>query len=153
MEKGNIKKKYCITSCTCDFIMPFALVYLFYIILHGHMTPGGGFQGGVLMVAVFTLIYLGYGYQDTAVALGMNKLHSIEGWASIGYVLVALLGVSLAGNFCENFLFTSGDIGDLWSSGTIFVMNFAVGVKVVTGVGMLALSMLALLNMTNKDFK
>lgn len=150
---GKIKKKYVITSCACDFIMPFALVYLFYIILNGHLTPGGGFQGGVLMVGVFTLIYLGYGYEDTALALGMDRLHRVEGWASVLYILVAMLGIVFAGNFCENFLFSSGNIGELWSSGTIFLMNAAVGTKVVTGVGMLALSMLAVLNMTNKDFK
>lgn len=150
---NNIQKKYVITTCTCDFVMPFALVYLFYIILHGHLTPGGGFQGGVLMVAVFTLIYLGYGYQDTAVALGLDKLHHVEGWASVAYVLIAMLGVAFAGNFCENILFSGGNIGELWSSGTIFLMNAAVGAKVITGVGMLALSMLAVLNLTNKDFK
>ena len=148
-----MKKKYVITTCTCDFIMPFALVYLFYIILHGHMTPGGGFQGGVLMVAVYTLIYLGYGYEDTSIALGMDKLHHVEGWASVAYILLAMLGIAFGGSFCENVLFAEGEIGELWSSGTVFLMNAAVGAKVVTGVGMLALSMLAVLNLTHKDFK
>ena len=148
-----IKKKFVITTCGCDFIMPFALVYLFYIILHGHLSPGGGFQGGVLMVAVFTLIYLGYGYDGLRETLYANKLHDAEGWASIVYILIAMLGVVFAGNFCQNILFGSGNIGDLWSSGTIFLMNAAVGFKVLTGVGVLALSMLAILNTTDKDYK
>ena len=146
MNKGELKIKYVITSCGCDYIVPFALVFLFSVILHGHLSPGGGFQGGVLMVAVFTLMYLGYGYDKTMSALNREVLHAGEGWASIFYVAVAMLGVAFGGNFCENVLFQSGSIGDLWSSGTIFLMNFAVGVKVLTGVGVLALYMLFVLN-------
>ncbi len=147
MSNGNLKKKYVISSCGCDIIMPFALVYLFYIILHGHLSPGGGFQGGVLMVGVFTMMYLGYGYEKTMNSLSVNGLHAGEGWASIFYVLVAMLGICFAGNFCQNVLFKSGEIGDLWSSGTIFLMNAAVGVKVLTGVGVLALYMFAIIQM------
>ena len=146
MNKGELKIKYVITSCGCDYIVPFALVFLFSVILHGHLSPGGGFQGGVLMVAVFTLLYLGYGYDKTMSALNREVLHAGEGWASIFYVAVAMLGVAFGGNFCENVLFQSGSIGDLWSSGPIFLMNFAVGVKVLTGVGVLALYMLFVLN-------
>ena len=151
MNNGSLKKKYVISSCGCDFIMPFALVYLFYIILHGHLSPGGGFQGGVLMVAVFTMMYLGYGYEKTVNSLNIHALHVGEGLASIFYVLVAMLGICYAGNFCQNVLFTKGNIGDLWSSGTIFLMNAAVGAKVLTGVGVLALYMFAVLRETDEE--
>ena len=151
MNNGEIKIKHVITGCGCDFVVPFAIVFLFSVILHGHLSPGGGFQGGVLMVAVFTLLYLGYGYEKTKSALSTEVLHAGEGWASIFYVAVAMLGVAFAGNFCENVLFQSGNIGDLWSSGTIFLMNLAVGVKVLTGVGVLALYMLFVLNQAGKD--
>ena len=62
-----------------------------------------------------------------------------------------MLGVVYGGYFCENVLFQSGSIGDLWSSGTIFLMNAAVGAKVLTGVGMLALFMLAILGQMKQD--
>ena len=152
MNKGNLKIKHVIVSCGCDFVIPFTIVFLFSIILHGHLSPGGGFQGGVLMVAVFTLLYLGYGYEKTR-KLNMEVLHVGEGLASIFYVAVAMLGVAFAGNFCQNVLFEKGNIGDLWSSGTIFLMNMAVGIKVLTGVGVLALYMLFVLNQTDKDDK
>ena len=138
-----------IPACGCDAVMPFAFVYLFYVILHGHLSPGGGFQGGVLMVAIVVLIYLGHGYETTTKALSFNALHHGEGWASIFYVLVAMLGIAFGGNFCLNFLFNSGNVGDLWSTGTIFLMNAAVGAKVLTGVGVLAISMVGLLNIAD----
>ena len=151
MNNNSLKKKYVISSCGCDGIMPFALTYLFYIILHGHLSPGGGFQGGVLMVGVFTMMYLGYGYEKTVNSLSIHVLHASEGWASSFYVLFAMLGVVYAGNFCQNVLFAKGNIGDLWSSGTIFLMNAAVGVKVLTGVGVLALYMFAVLRETDEE--
>ena len=150
MNNGKLKVKHVITSCGCDFLIPVTLVLLFDIILHGHLSPGGGFQGGVLMVAVFTLIYFGYGYESVKTVNG-TLLHHSEGIASIFYVLFAMLGVVYGGYFCENILFRSGKIGDLWSSGTIFLMNAAVGAKVLTGVGMLALYMLAILSQMKQD--
>jgi multicomponent Na+:H+ antiporter subunit B len=150
MNNENRKIKHVITSCGCDFLIPLTLVLLFDIILHGHLSPGGGFQGGVLMVAVFTLIYLGYGYDSIKTIKG-GILHDSEGIASSFDVVFAMLGVVYGGYFCENILFRSGNIGDLWSSGTIFLMNAAVGAKVLTGVGMLALYMLAILSQIRKD--
>ena len=43
-EKPVVKRV--IQRCGCDAILPFALMYVFYIIFHGHLSPGGGFQGG-----------------------------------------------------------------------------------------------------------
>ena len=141
----NITVKNIVPKCGADTVMPCALVYLFYIILHGHISPGGGFQGGVLMVAVVVMLYMGHGYETTTKALSLHGMHKAEGVASIMYIVFAMLGVAFLGNFCQNVLFNVGEIGDLYSSGTIFWMNMAVGFKVLTGVGVLALSMLGLL--------
>ena len=59
-EKPVVKNV--IARCGCDRILPCVAVYILYIILHGHLSPGGGFQGGVLMVALVALVYLGHGY-------------------------------------------------------------------------------------------
>ena len=142
---NNRTVKNIIPACGADFIMPFILVYMFYIIFHGHLSPGGGFQGGVLMVAVVVFLYLGHGYKTTTQALSLHFMHGTEGFASIMYIAFAMIGVAYAGNFCYNALSQSGNIGDLWSTGTIFLMNTAVGAKVLTGVAVLALSMLGLL--------
>ena len=137
--------------CGCDKIMPFALVYIFYIILHGHLSPGGGFQGGVLMVAIAVMLYLGHGYEATTKALSHNFMHKFEGFASIVYVALAMLGIAYAGNFCYNAFAYDGNIGDLISSGTIMYMDLTVGAKVLTGVGVLALTMVGLLQNEDKE--
>ena len=144
--KDNIKVKNLIPRCGADSLIPLMLVYMLYIIFHGHLSPGGGFQGGVLMVAVVTILYLGHGYETTAHAISANLLHGTEGFASVVYVALAMLGVAVGAQFCENILFRHGAIGDLYSAGTIFWMNVTVGVKVLTGVGSIALLMVSLVS-------
>ena len=143
MNKPEIKN--IIQRCGCDAVLPFALVYILYIILHGHLSPGGGFQGGVLMAGVVILLYLGHGFEATVHALSYHTLHRGEGVASVVYVALALLGVAAGAQFCQNILYTHGNIGDLYSSGTIFWMNVTVGVKVITGIGSISLLMISLL--------
>ena len=143
-EKPVIKNV--IARCGADKILPIGIVYMFYIILHGHLSPGGGFQGGVLMVALIALVYMGHGYQVTIDAFSYHILHTSEGLASIFYVALGLLGVAMGAQFAQNVLYTHGAICDLYSSGTIFWMNVTVGIKVLTGVGSIALLMIGVAN-------
>ena len=117
----------------------------FYVILHGNISPGGGFQGGVLAASGVLLLYLGYGFRGVATALNMERMHKLEAIGALAYVFFALLGIFCGYNFCRNVLWNSGDIGDLWSAGTISLMNYSVGFKVLTGVGFLLLLIIALL--------
>ena len=145
MNEKNIKVKNIIPKCGADVIVPFAFVYLFYVILHGHLSPGGGFQGGILAVSVVVLLYLGYGYKVTKQALYPEAMRRLEGLALIIYVVLAMAGIVLAGQFCQNFAYNNGHIGDLHSAGTIAFMDEAVAFNVVTGSIVLALGMLGLL--------
>lgn len=143
--KDGIRVQNIIQPCGVDSILPLVLVYLCYVILHGHLSPGGGFQGGVLVAAVFALLALAYGYEVTASTISFGLVHHGEGLASVVYVALALLGVAVGAQFCQNVLYTHGAIGDLYSSGTIFWMNVTVGVKVFTGISSVSLLMLSVL--------
>ena len=144
MEKNNPQVKSVILPCGGDSLLPLALVYMFYVILHGHLSPGGGFQGGVLMVAAVLLIYFGHGYETTVRSLQPGFLAGLEGFAVTAYIAIAMIGVVAGAQFCQNVAFQNGNIGDLISSGTISWMDEAVGLNVLTGVSVLALAMLGL---------
>ena len=135
-KKRTIKRV--IQRCGCDKILPLTLVYIFYVILHGHLSPGGGFQGGVLMVAVVVLIYLGHGYENTVNAFRPSFLRRFEGFAVTLYIAIAFMGIVFGAQFC---------------SGTIAWMDEAVGLNVLTGVSVLAISMLGLLVGKDIDYK
>ena len=134
-----------IGACGCDCLLPFILVYIFYIILHGHLTPGGGFQGGVLSVAAVVLIDLGHGYRTLKESMHPSLLRKVEGIGVTAYIVIAMMGVILGARFCENIAYLNGDIGALISSGTISWMDEAVAANVFCGVIVIAGAMLSVL--------
>lgn len=139
------RSKDIIVKTSADIFIPFALIFGFYIILHGNLSPGGGFQGGVLVASAVVMLYLGYGFKKASTAIRPEVLHKNEAVAAVCYVLLALLGLFMGLALCDNIFSDMGAIGDLFSAGTISLMNYAVGYKVLTGVGFLLLLMLGLL--------
>ena len=144
MENKKPVVKSVILPSGSDMLLPLMLVYMFYVILHGHLSPGGGFQGGVLMVATVLMIYFGHGYQTTVRTLQPSFMGRLEGAAVTIYIAIAVAGVVAGAQFCQNLAFRNGNIGDLISSGTISWMDEAVGLNVLTGVTVLAIAMIGL---------
>jgi len=142
-EKGDI----IIQSCA-GIVLPIALMLGAYIIIHGHLTPGGGFQGGVLIGGAVAIMYIAFGGDGVKKAFHLNRLKASESIAALGFILVASLGVvyGFGGyHFFENVV-SKGNPGYVLSSGSIFLMNFAVGYKVLAGIGALIFIMLSTLN-------
>ena len=109
-------------------VIPHFLLAGLYITLHGHLTPGGGFQGGVMAAGMALLLIL------AGEKLRFHKaLHIIEGLAGSLYVLVALSGLVLAGSFLGNFIpLNEKAFGTLFSAGIIPVLYIFIGLKVGT---------------------
>ena len=143
--KKRFKEKRVIVKCGADVFIPFAIVLGFYVILFGTVSPGGGFQGGVMVASGALLLYLGYGYAKTRKVLGPNVLRVNESLGAILYVLLGVVGIVFGANFARNIFFDVGSFGDLLSGGTISFMGWTVGWKVLTGVSFLLLLMFSLL--------
>ena len=143
--KNGIKEKSVIVKCGADMMLPFAVVFGIYIILFGTVSPGGGFQGGVMVASAALLLYLAYGYKGAKDAINTEVLRVSEALGATLYVIFALCGLFVGANFCRNIFFDNGAVGDLISAGTITFMGYSVGFKVLTGVGFLLLLMLGLL--------
>ena len=95
--KSGIQEKNIILKCGADALLPFAIVFGIYVILFGTVSPGGGFQGGVIVASAALLLYLGYGYQTTAGAINGEVLRVNE---AIGATLYVLLGVPPLAALC-----------------------------------------------------
>lgn len=143
--KSGISEKNVIMKCGADMMLPFAVVFGIYIILFGTVSPGGGFQGGVMVAAAAVLLYLAYGYNTARQAINTEVLRVGEACGATLYVILGLCGLFVGANFCRNIFFDNGAVGDLISAGTITFMGFSVGFKVLTGVGFLLLLMMSLL--------
>jgi len=143
--KNGITEKNVVVKCGADLMLPFALVFGIYIILFGTVSPGGGFQGGVMVAAAVILLYLGYNYKTAKDAINTETLRVGEALGATLYVILGLCGLFLGAAFCRNVFFDNGAVGDLISAGTITYMGYSVGFKVLTGVGFLLMLLLSLL--------
>jgi multicomponent Na+:H+ antiporter subunit B len=103
-----------------------------YITMHGHLTPGGGFQGGVIAATALLLVYLGSDYATMRRLRPMALVETAKAGGAAGFVLIGLAGLLVSGAFLENFL-PLGKPGELVSSGTIPLLSLAVGVEVSGG--------------------
>lgn len=140
----NRKCKNVIVPTCAALVMPVTLVLGAYIILHGHLSPGGGFQGGVLIAGAIAIFFLAYGREKTLKTFHLSRLSFSEDVGALAFVLFATLGLIYGGSFFANVV-GKGILGKLFSSGTVFLMNFAVGYKVLAGIGVLILIMIGTL--------
>lgn len=149
MNKKRKRQDIIIPTCA-DIVLPIALVLGAYIILHGHLSPGGGFQGGVILAGAITIFFLAYGKKKVLKTFHLERLKISEDLGALGFVFIATLGVIYGSAFFGNVI-AKGTAGELFSSGTIFLMNFAVGYKVLAGIGVLILVMIGTLKASDEE--
>jgi multicomponent Na+:H+ antiporter subunit B len=97
-----------------------------YIFVNGHLTPGGGFQGGAVIASGVLLLLLANPHQK----LSHRLLSGIESVSGVAYVGVGTLGLLLASGFLDNRIFNLGTFGNLFSAGAIPVIYICIGMKV-----------------------
>ncbi len=108
------------------------IMYGIYITLHGHLTPGGGFAGGVIIALAFLNYLLAYGRNETEKWINVNLLHDMESASAIMFLIIGILGIALSGSFLANWI-SGGEMFRLFSSGTIPILNIIIGIKVCAG--------------------
>lgn len=109
-----------------EILFPLIILFGLYIMIHGHLSPGGGFQGGVIIASGFLLMFLA---KNDNFELNHKIITLSEAFSGAGFILVGLLGLLLADRFFGNFL-PLGNLGDLFSSGVIPLIYLFVGIKV-----------------------
>lgn len=128
-----------ITQIICPIIFLFGL----YIIVHGHLSPGGGFAGGVILAGAFILDILAKGKILTRLRTEDASLELLESSAILGFLIIACLGLILSGSyvFFSNFM-TKGTLGNLISAGFIPIENIVVGAEVCAAVTIIFIALL-----------
>ena len=108
-----------------DLLFPLLVVVGLYIVMHGHLTPGGGFQGGVVLAAAFFLPLLA----SPTERLSHTWLSLVEGMAGTAFIAIGMLGLFRGEAFLAP-LFNKGIFGELVSGGSLPLLYLAVGLKV-----------------------
>ena len=110
-----------------------------YIITHGQLTPGGGFQGGVVLAAALVFVFLGGEWMILLrVRRSARWIEVVEAGGAAGFAMIGFGGVIALGAFFANFI-AYGSSGSLLSGGMLPLANVAVGLE-VAGATLMVLS-------------
>jgi len=109
-------------------LIPGSIVLGVYVFINGHLTPGGGFQGGAIIGTAITLMILA----DPLHSLRAALLHFVESMSGFFYIVIGLAGLIFAGGFLDNRILPAGQLGDLFSAGAIPLIYSLIGLKVGT---------------------
>jgi multisubunit Na+/H+ antiporter MnhB subunit len=132
----------------------FILVFGIYIVMFGHLTPGGGFAGGVIIAMAFVLMTLCCGKHEALKRLPLGVAGEMDSVGALMFLIIALLGLSagLGGAFFTNYIAKAnpGTPFKILSGGTILLSNIAIGIKVATSL-FLVFTLLVMLRVIYKD--
>ncbi|MFH0878867.1 MAG: Na(+)/H(+) antiporter subunit B [Lentisphaerota bacterium] len=143
-----------IVSTTADIFYPFCLIFGFYVVAHGHLTPGGGFQGGAVIATGAALLIVARSFKDISEKLRKNFLKVCESVGLCLFIAAGASGFFLGEPFFSNWLAHAGSIfgtpvalgpnpGSLNTAGLLPIMNVAVGIEVFGGLSIILLYMLS----------
>jgi len=112
-------------------IAPLIFMFGLYVIIHGHLTPGGGFAGGVVLAGAFILQILANGEILPKLREEESGLEFLESSAILGFLIIAGIGLLISGTsiFFGNFV-NRGKMGEIISAGFIPIENIVIGAEV-----------------------
>jgi len=113
-------------------LVPLLVCFCLYMVTSGAVSPGGGFQGGVVLATAPLLVYLCAHAKSYLRIAPPPLVKAGEAVGAAGYALIGLLGLFAGKAFLENVV-PLGSAGSGWSGGTIFLLNLTVGIAVAAG--------------------
>lgn len=129
-DKKIKEEEYCppseILQTATRLLVPVIFMFGAYVFINGHLTPGGGFQGGAIIASGFVLLLLAKPNRK----INHQLISVIESISGVAFVVIGILGIALAGGFLDNSIIGLGTFGTLLSAGAIPIIYIFVGLKV-----------------------
>jgi multicomponent Na+:H+ antiporter subunit B len=131
-----------IVKKTSQLIAGMVFMYGIYVIVHGHLTPGGGFAGGVIIAGSFILVTLAYGGDFLKLVKEENRTTIVESLATILVIMIAISGFLFGTKIFFNNFLPKGIVGHLVSAGVLPLYNIFVGTEVAASIFIIFLSLM-----------
>lgn len=112
-----------------------------YVVTHGQVSPGGGFQGGVILATAPLLVYLAGEFKKLAMIAPHRLLEVSGAVGAAGYVVIGAAALASGLPFLQNML-PLGKPGDVVSGGTVAFIDLSVGLEVAAGFVLLLVTFL-----------
>jgi len=107
-------------------LIPIIFLFGVYVFMNGHLTPGGGFQGGAIIASGVVLSIMANPNRE----INHHAILWIESISGVSFIIIGLLGIALAGGFLDVRFLGLGTFGDLFSAGAIPLIYSFIGLKV-----------------------
>jgi multicomponent Na+:H+ antiporter subunit B len=125
-RKREIEPASLVLYTGCRFLFPLILLFGGYIFIHGHLTPGGGFQGGAIVASAFVLIYLACRGRR----INEKGCKAVESLGGLVFIATGLAGLAVGGRYFLGNYLPKGELNTLFSAGIIPIIYIAIGFKV-----------------------
>jgi multisubunit Na+/H+ antiporter MnhB subunit len=131
-----------IVKKTTQLIAGMVFMYGIYVIVHGHLTPGGGFAGGVIIAGSLILVTLAYGGDFLKLITEETRTTIVESLATLLVIIVAMSGFLFGAKIFFNNFLPKGIVGHLVSAGVLPLYNIFVGTEVAASIFIIFLSLM-----------
>jgi len=133
-KSANIKisKDLLQNNVSVNLIFLLSTIFAVYIMITGHLGPGGGFVGGVIGGTGILILSGNKDLYQIEKDFEKMKIHNIEKYVLIAVPILGIMTLFFTGNSLVNFL-PQGNPGSIFSGGTAIILNFLIGFKVFAG--------------------
>ncbi len=107
-------------------LIPLIFLFGIYVFINGHLTPGGGFQGGAIVASGVVLLLMA----DPMRRFSRKVIDFVESVSGIAFILLGLMGLLFAGGFLDNSFLALGQPGMILSAGAVPLIYIFIGLKV-----------------------
>jgi multicomponent Na+:H+ antiporter subunit B len=125
-REKSLRKASEILVTASTLLVPVIFMLGVYIFMNGHLTPGGGFQGGAVIATGMVMIIMA----KPDFRFNHKLIEVIESFSGVGFVVIGILGLILAAGFLDNHILSMGKFGTLLSAGAVPVIYVLIGLKV-----------------------
>jgi multicomponent Na+:H+ antiporter subunit B len=125
-DRATLSETVCVIS---SLMAGVTVIYGIYVATHGQLTPGGGFQGGVILAAVPMLIYVAQNIEALQQITSHPLLEVFEALGAAAYVIIGAVPLLIGIPFLTNIL-PLGTTGNLFSGGNVSLISDCVGIEV-----------------------
>ena len=109
-----------------DLLVPLILLLGAYVFINGHLTPGGGFQGGAIIASASLLLLL----TNPLRHFSHRLISRVESTSGLFFIALGICGIFFAGGFLDNRILPTGTLGSIFSAGIIPIIYSFIGLKV-----------------------
>lgn len=118
-----------------------SVLFGLYTVTHGQVSPGGGFQGGIILASALLFVFLARDYEIFSKIHSHQIVESMEAVGAAGFILIGIAALVLHKPFLDNFLPLARP-GTVLAGGTVPLINLSVGMEVTAGILLLATAFL-----------